>query len=726
MKYCIAIMATLLLAQTVIPHKSLAQDTPDEATSSTEPQKEDKMPFADAKPEDITNENFPKLIESFVFPDAEIREVVKAIAKLTGKNFIVHSQVRGKISILADTPITVAEAYKAFLSALAMTGYTVVPSGNFLKVISSRDAKRDSIETYSGRYFPVTDQLITRIVKLKYISAEELKKKLRNIVSKEGEMEDYALTNSLIITDYGSNIERFMGIVNQLDVPGFEERLEVITIKYAKAKDISDLIDEIINKGQPKNQRFTSSRFSRTNQAESSSSGAESFSHVIPDQRTNSIIVVGNEAGIQKIRALVKKLDFKLRPEDSGGVYVYYIRHGEAESISKILSGIASDSTKAQSDTGTKTNTAAPPTAQPQAIFGGDVKITADPDNNSLIVSASPQDYEVVKNLLAKIDIPRDQVYVKAIIMEMEAQKSQNVGINYYKFVEGTDGVGRIGFRGTTDVASLIDPAGDSGAIISLGDKGNLTTVKIAGQELEVPNLLGLIKILKKSVGANVLSEPQIMALDNQEALIEVGDEVPVGVSQALGTGTTPTTASIERKKATIKLNITPFISPDTDTVRLNIKQSVSQLSKKQVEASELAKAAVITNERNIETSIVVNSGDTAVLGGLMTDKEDETVFKVPILGDLPILGWLFKSRETSKSKSNLVVFITPKIIRNAQDGSDVIDVKLKERIDFIRQNLQGRDPHGHTIDNLPRRAFNSSPTTLDEEPLEEPALETF
>jgi general secretion pathway protein D len=388
--------------------------------------------FSDANPEDITDENFPDLIESFDYPNADIADVIKAISELTGKNFIVDPQVRGKITIIAPSQITVAEAYRAFLSALAINGLTVVPSGSFLKIKTARNAQRDSIETYSGDYFPNSDQMITRIIKLKYISADEVNKNLRILPSKDGEMVHYPPTNSIIISDYGANVERVMKIINQLDVPGFEEQLEVIRIRYAKAKDIEELISKIINKGESGANQVGVPRFRRrTGGDEASSSGAESFSLVVGDDRTNSIIVVGNKAGIAKIRQLVKQLDFRLQPDEQGGVHVYYVRHGEAEQIADTLNGIASESKKAQDQTaqtgpqapvGRNQEVAVGPSSA--AIFGGDVKVTADKNTNSLIITASKQDFDVIRNLLSKIDMAKDQVYVKVVIMEMNAETS--------------------------------------------------------------------------------------------------------------------------------------------------------------------------------------------------------------------------------------------------------------------------------------------------------------
>ena len=683
--------------------------------------------FAEANPEDITNENFPDLIESFDYPNADIADVIKAISELTGKNFIVDPQVRGKITIIAPSQITVAEAYRAFLSALAINGLTVVPSGAFLKIKTARNAQRDSIETYSGDYFPNSDQMITRIIKLKYISADEVNKNLRILPSKDGEMVHYPPTNSIIISDYGANVERVMKIIQQLDVPGFEEQLEVVRIRYAKAKDIEELISKIINKGEDPGKGGVP-RFRRRSSKDDASTGStESFSLVVGDERTNSIIVVGNKAGISKIKRLVKKLDFRLQPDEQGGVHVYYVRHGEAEQIADTLNGIASESKKASEQ-----STGAPkgPAGKNQevqigpssaAIFGGDVKVTADKNTNSLIITASRQDYNVVKNLLSKIDVAKDQVYVKVVIMEMNAESGTSYGIDYYKFDSNTNGIGRAGFRSSGSLQGIIDPSGDQGGILGFGSGDTFDITTPTGGTVKVASLVGLIKFLKNSVQGNVLSTPQIMALDNEESEIEVGANVPVGRS-VQATGNT-TTNSVDFKDATIKLILTPFISPDTDSVRLKIDQSVSEVQEQSVTASELANSAVATTKRKIKTQIVVNSGDTAVLGGLMQDKVNETVTKVPVLGDIPILGWLFKGKRTQKTKQNLVVFLTPKIIRNEADSAELLSSKINERIDFIQKNMKGQDPHGEFVDRLPRRG--SAEADIPPE-LEEPAIDSL
>ncbi len=684
-----------------------------------------KVKLSDAKPEDFTNENFPDLIESFDYPNAEITDVIKAISQLTGKNFIVDGNVKGRITIIAPTQITVAEAYKAFLSSLASLGYTVVPSGKFLKIKNSRLAKSDSIETYSGSYFPNIDQFISRIIKLKHINAKQVENDLRVLTTKDGDMRAYEATNSLIVTDYGTNMTRISKIINELDVPGFEEQIVVISIKHAKAKNIADLLDQIINKNSKGSKsRFSSSRFrSRSSKDKKSGGNAEALSNVIPDGRTNSLIVVGTKPGVTRVRRLVRKLDFELSPEESGGVYVYYVKHGDAEKIATTLSGVAKTSSSTTKQSKSSKNSSVAKAAKP--IFGGDVQITAEKSTNSLIVTASKQDYEVVKNLLSKIDISRDQVYVKVVIMEMNAEQGMKWGVDFYKFDATSKGIGRIGFRSTDNVGNLLSPANDSGLVLGLGSGSTFSLNAGAAGSQEVTSTVAFINFLKSNVGGNVLSTPQIMVMNNEQATIEVGDTVPV--EETSNATTTGSTSGVKREPVTIKLVITPFISPDSDLVKMKIDQKIKQLSKKQVEAKNLKDSAVVTSERNINTSIVVENNSTAVIGGLMQDKDSVTTKKVPLLGDIPILGWLFKFKEVSKSKTNLVVFITPKIIRGQDDQEDVLTQKINQRIDYIQNNMGGEDPHGFMIDSLPRITKESSSNESPEiKNLEEPAVESF
>ncbi len=687
--------------------------------------KKQQEKFSRTDSEDITNENFPETIESFDFPNADIADIVKAISELTGRNFILDPGVRGKITIIAPSKITVAEAYKMFLSSLAIHGYAIVPSDGYYKIRPSRAAQRDSIETFSSTYYPNSDQMITKIIHLKYISAEEVNRQFRNITTKDGDINAYSPTNSLIISDYGSNIDRIVKIISQLDVPGFEDQIEVVQVRNAKAKDLADLIEKIVNKGQTTktggggiSSGFQGAvpRFSRPGSSGAGTGSQQGGSYFLafPDDRTNSLIVVGNKAGIARVRKLVAQLDFRLNANDSGGVYVYYVKHGDAEKIAAVLTGVAKDAggdaKKSNQNQGflppsfLNSGPSGGDTKSSADIFGGDVKITADKNTNSLVVVASKQDYEKVMNLLNRIDIPRDQVFVEAIITEMSASDADSWKVGYYQY--GKFGKGGFNTFGAEELAGLASLTGGNGVIIPFASGSQQFTQVTPGASgaaatttpITVPNILGFINFLKKNGKANILSTPRILALDNQEAQIKVVDKVPT--SQTSAATAAGTTSNITFEEAGIDLKIKPFISPASETIRMEITQSISQATQATNVPAALANAATVIAKRELKTFLVVRNGDTAVLGGLVRESESDQVQKVPLLGDIPVIGWLFKSSVRQKDKINLMVFLTPKIIRNPSDQKSVLSKVIDERTDFVR-NSGGRDPYGKKMDEI-------------------------
>lgn len=676
--------------------------------------KDQKNKFARANPEDITGENFPETIESFDFPNVEITDVIKAISELTGKNFIIDSTVRGKITILAPSKITVSEAYKAFLSALAINGFTVVPSGGFLKIRNARSAQRDNIDTYSGAYYPNSDQMITKIIHLKHITADTVQKDLRLLTSSYGEMSAFGQTNSLIISDFGANIDRVMKIINQLDVPGFEDQLEVIGIKYAKAKDIAELIDKVVNKGQ-KSQTAPGGfaagvpRFGATNTSASAKQGASYFL-VFPEDRTNSLVVVGNKAGIGRVKKLISQLDFKVKAEDSGGVYVYYVKNGDAEKIATTLQDVTKDAgPKASTPSASAGGFGVVPQGQAAAregIFGGDVTIKADKNTNSLVISASKQDYEQVMTIISKLDIPRDQVYVQAIIMEMSLNDGFSASGGLVKFNEAG---GKSGFvANANDISDILNPLAGAGNAILAFSQGPITVNNpLAGvggtaATVTVPSLIGFLKFVKSLGKTNILSTPQITATDSQVAEIEVGDRVVTGSKTSGGANGANPIVEPTFEDATISMTIKPFISPASENIRMEFTQKVKQLIQGKVPA-KFADQAQSLATRSIKTNVNVNNGDTAVIGGLIRDEETENTKKVPLLGDLPLIGWLFKGKDVTKTKLNMVVFLTPRIIRSGTDQAALLKSKALERLNFIKQS-GGKDPHGATMDQILKR----------------------
>ncbi|OFZ29795.1 MAG: type II secretion system protein GspD [Bdellovibrionales bacterium RIFCSPHIGHO2_01_FULL_40_29] len=671
--------------------------------------------FAKATPEDITAENFPETIESFDFPNVDITDIVKAISELTGKNFIIDSTVRGKITIVAPSKITVAEAYKAFLSSLAINGFTVVPSGGFLKIRNARSAQRDNIDTYSGSYYPNTDQMITKIVHLKHITAEAIQQQLRLLTSSYGEMAPFSSTNSLIISDFGANIDRIMKILNQLDVPGFEEQLEVIGVKYARAKDIAELIDKVINKGEKRPTTgaggFSSGvpRFSSAANRTTGGQQGASYFMVFPEDRTNSLIVVGNRAGINRVKKLITQLDFKVKAEDQGGVYVYYVKNGDAEKIAQTLQEVAKDSgPKSAAPAGGAGGAASILAPQGQAairegLFGGDVQIKADKNTNSLVISASKQDYEKVLSILQKLDIPRDQVFVEGIIMEMALNDGFEQSAGFIKFNEGG---GKAGFTSSSSgAADFLNPLSGGSAILGFASSNKVSIPNFLDSTkppIQVPDIVGYINLLKSFGKTNILSTPQILAMDNQDAEIEVGDQVITGATFTPGQNGAAGQTTPIFGEAKITLKIKPIISPNSESVRMEVQQTAGQISTLTVPKNFEGLAQPLSS-RKIKTTIIVQNGDTAVLGGLIKDEELETVKKVPLLGDLPVLGWLFKGKKSDKKKVNMLVFLTPKIIRNPADQRNLLTNKTNERLRFIKQQ-GGKDPFGATVDKVLKR----------------------
>lgn len=682
-----------------------------------------KTAFVDAHPEDITKQNFPDIVESFDYKDAPITDVVNAMGKLTGKRFIYSENLSGKITITSGFKITVAEAWEAFMTALASNGYTVVPSGKFLRIQKIDDAKSGT-EIYSGNYYPNSDQLITRIIRLKYIDAEDASKTFDKIIkSKNGQVIPYEKTNSLIVTDLGSSVDRISRVLEELDKPGFEEQLKLIPIKNAKAKDIADLIDKIINKDQDK-KKNTFRPASRFGQAEKT----EALSLVTPDDRTNSIIVVGNSKGIERIVALVAQLDYPLDPSEAGGVYVYYVKHGDAKKIADTLNGIAQEQEKQATQAApaaapsAEGGAAFKPPAQKQKLFGGDIIIKADENTNSLIITASKQDYATLLSLLEKIDLAKDQVFVEAHIIEMDASKSDNWSFNVLKFKGGDqnqanavgNGIGRGGYI-LGDSSKLTNLTSDGG-IFGFGS-GDKVSVRFGTENVIIPSLVGFIEFIKTNISGNVLSSPQITAMDNEEAEIEVGDQIPVGLGSTVAAGGQQTFTPTFQD-ATILLNIKPSISPDSDYVTLKITQKANDVSEKKIQAAQLQATSQGLKKRTIKTNLTLKSGDTAILGGLILETDKLTEKKIPFLGDIPILGWLFKSKRGDHQKTNLMVFITPKILRNTQDHKKLIKNKLAKRIDWIKRYASGRDPFGEHLVEIAKFADSPNEFQLEDQPV--------
>jgi general secretion pathway protein D len=676
-------------------------------------------------------------VKNFDLPDKEIKDVVTLISKWTGKNFILDSKVRGKITIMGPSQVTLEEAYQAFLSSLEANGLTTVKSGKFIRIIESAEARRAPVETFAGDYTPDTDQFITRIFQLKYINADEVQREFRDLTTRQGKLFAYEPTNSIIITDTGSNIKRIQGILDTLDVKGFETTLHVLRIKNTSSKSIADMLAEIYGDdrsgGSNRPRTFRRSALERTR-------GGGIISKIIPDEQTNSLLVLANRAGFDQLIQLVRKLD--VRVTDTGRIHVYYCEYAKAEDLASTLAsltggggaGLGKPTNRRASVSsptavgGAPQNNAAPARSGPvTAELDGGAKITSDSSTNSLVITANSGDYQTIKRVIKKLDIPRLQVFVETAILEINVERETNYGSNL-----GASAPGRIfagGFIGDPNslqnlLTNGLPSPGVTIPIVSTTPITNQLTVGGATQAVTTYSFMGLLRLLTSKTNSSVLSTPQIIALDNEKAVFKVLDETPVqstfvaavggaGVGGIGGAGQ----GTIEYKKTGIEINLTPHVNAASKNIRLEIEQKVDSIRNAGVPQA-LQGVQIATTSRETNTTVVVKDQDFVMLGGLMSDRVDETVRKVPLLGDIPILGWLFKAKDFKTVKSNLVILLRPRIIGTSVSAAQMIDDQFTKRDEFIEENLGGDDAHQTRVKEV-RDAVKKQKDTSANDPFE-------
>jgi general secretion pathway protein D len=617
----------------------------------------------------------PEIVESFDFPDTDIMELTKHMQKLTGINLILDKDVKGKASIIAPTPITVGDAWKAYLTALNMAGYTLVKAGAFYKVIATRDIRYTPTKIYTGNYTPDTENYVMRVIALKNVSAAEIARNFRPFMSRYGRIIDIKQTNTVIMADTGTNINRLVKMVKFLDVPGHEETLQIVPVKNSSAQEIAKLLDSILKGGgaqgaaRPAGGGGVPPRFGGGSDQSSSSAV---ISRIIAEPRTNSIIAMANAEGGKQLRDLINKLDVKLVSSGSGRVHVYYLNYGDSEELAKTLSSIVSGNVQQAGGAAGGAGGAAPTRFSSSgggpadnAIFSAEVKITADKNNNALVVTASPTDWLTLKDVISRLDIPRDQVYVEGMILEANVTKDKGFGVTFVG-AYGAGNAQRAGLVGP-DLVNLLggNPTAINGFFTGIGAGGTREVTLPspaggAGQTVRLNGVNALIKAVASHQNTNVLATPQILALDNTEATFEIGETVPIR-NQSIGMGGVQN-FNFQAQEAKLILKITPQINKVTRFIKLKIDQRLDDF--KDVDpAVAQAGNGVPTTVRSAITEVMVRDKDTIAMGGLLRDKNSVTFTKVPLLGDIPVLGWLFKSKTRRTEKVNLLYFMTPQIL---------------------------------------------------------------
>jgi general secretion pathway protein D len=590
---------------------------------------------------------------SIDFNNVDISVFIKFISELTGKNFVIDQRVKGKVTIISPSKISVDEAYKVFESVLDVHGFATVETGKLIKIIPSPDARTKNIQTRTqAKGDSDDDRVVTQLMPLRFADPDAVKRLFTPMVSKSSVILSYAPTNTLIITDNYSNIARLMKILKTIDIPGVGREITMFPIHNADAAKMASLLETV----------FKTSSAPAKKGAAPSGRGAV----FVADERTNTIIMVASEVDTNRIRGLISMLDQET-PKGKERIHVYYLEYAAAEEIVAVLKDLPKDD-KAQTGG-----------AKEAPVISDKVTMTADKATNSLIITADRDDYSTLIEIISQIDIPRAMVYIEALIMEVNAEKSFELGTEWIVGKEvsvndGKEGVIGGGFR-TDNSRFQFSPDGtlipSLASGFSLGLFGQ--AIEIAG--ISFPSIAAVIQAYKKDRDINILSTPQLLTTDNQEASITVGKSIPFQTTSS--TINNETFNSFEYRDVGKTLKITPQINKDR-MVRLNLSLEVSALE-------STTDFRPTTLKRAVETTVMVKDGSTVVIGGLIDDNYALTQYEVPCLGDVPGLGWLFKSRTTGSEKSNLFIFITPKVIQNPEEAISIHESKMK-KLDLMHE----------------------------------------
>ncbi|MFT5895499.1 MAG: general secretion pathway protein D [bacterium] len=600
--------------------------------------------------------------------NADIHSLIQTVSRQSGKNFIVDPRVKARVTVISSTPLNADELYETFLSVLQVHGYAAVPSGDLTKIVPDVNAKQGPVPEFSenSRF---SDQLVTKVIKVANVPAAQLVPILRPLVPQQGHLAAYASTNTLIVTDRASNIERLTTIINGIDRPDNEE-VEFVRLGHASASEIIRIITSLQSRGGQIDGTPGAVRFAA-------------------DERTNSILLSGDPAARTRMRGIIMNLD---TPVESGGnTRVIYLRYANATDLLAILTGVSAGQAKIgtaadAADAGSNSNTVASaatasgaqtgvPTASlirraTQETDRPNVDLQADEDTNALIITAAPDEMRSILAVVEQLDIRRAQVLVEAIIAELSTNNSSQLGVNF-----AVDGSGQNRPAAYTNLGgatqALVGTIASGGAALSQGLSLALGRFGTGGIDFGV-----LLSAIAADSDNNILSTPTLVTMDNQEAEIVVGQNVPFVTGTQLSSANDNPFQTIERQDIGISLKVKPQIN-EGDNIKMEIEQEVSDVSTTAVTGA----TDITTNKRSIKTTVLVENGQTLVLGGLIDDQISDTREKVPFLGDIPLLGSLFRYRTTSKSKRNLMVFLHPTILRDPETA----DYYSRSKYDDLR-----------------------------------------
>lgn len=594
--------------------------------------------------------------------DADIGALIASIAEITGKNFIIDPRVQGRVTVVSARPLEEDEVYEVFLSILAVHGYAAVPGERAIKIVPVTGAKQEQIPNLGVEGIGGDDQMVTQVIQVRNVAAAQLVPLLRPLIPPDGHLAAYAPSNVLVVSDRAGNVRRIAELIGRMDRASGAE-IEVVPLAHARAGELANLLGNLIG-GQA--------------QAE----GAASPPRLAADERSNSILLSGDSEDRQRLRGLIRELDTPLA--SSGNTRVVYLRYARAEELLPVLQGLGQKLTSDAGETG-----ALPETDR--------IDIQADPATNALVITAEPDAMLSLQSVIDQLDIRRAQVMVEAAIVEISSDRVAELGVQWL-----IDGSGDGNVIGLTNFESASFNGLSIGELARAIASETLPSPFPSGLSAAVGDFSGstrfgaLISALATDANTNILSTPTLVTLDNEEAEIIVGQNVPF----VTGTFTTTTGGTgdvgnpfqtIERQDVGLTLQIKPQIN-EGNAVLLQIGQEVSQVVQTAT-ALTLAQGPT-TNKRSLKTSVLVEDGQILVLGGLIDDNLSETMQKVPGLGDLPVIGNLFRYRQTSRGKRNLMIFLHPVILRDAAVSSSASNAKYEA----IREVQSGARERGVSL----------------------------
>jgi len=602
------------------------------------------------------------------YVDADIRKIIEAVSEVTGQNFIIDPRVKAQVTMLSSSPMSPDAFYEAFLSILEVHGYVAVPSGDLTKILPDANARQVPGTDLPAGEIASTDELVTQVLQVQNVAAAQLVPILRPLIPQYGHLAAHPASNMLIISDRAANVNRMMRIIRRIDQAG-DEDIEVLRLDHASAVDLVRVISSL-------------------NQATARGDAGQQQLGMVADERTNSVLISGDRSARLRTRALVAHLDTPL--EAGGNTQVIYLNYADAEDLATRLRDQAT--VVAGQTQGGGGGQAGGTTGRP----GDDITIWAEPATNALVITAPSEGMRTLKSVIAQLDIRRAQVLVEAIVAEVSYDRAAQLGVSW--LIDGSQGGNIVGLTKFTSALNVTD----IGAAAASGDDATIASVVQAipdGITLGVgqfgsdssTNWAAIVRALLGDASTNVLATPSIMTLDNEEAELSVGQEVPFVTGQFTNTGAAQGSVNpfqtIQREEVGLKLKITPQIN-EGDAMILEIELENSNLTGSQ------AAVDLITNERTITQKVLVENGELLVIGGLIDDQVIEIDEKVPFLGDIPFAGRLFKSSSSTITKRTLMVFIHCLIIRDGKEASVQTNAKYR----LMRQIQLGEYEDGSVL----------------------------